>query len=146
MDRGLPFGYFSTFSIANPDQSTPEAQSRPQKRKRRVFVSMPCHQRELECDKYQPCTRCIDFGSPSECVYQPPDGAGPNPGVESREFHQPSPQPSLQPSSQASPLLSPHAATISIISKGRDRLNGVIHWSTIASEVRSSPGANPASQ
>ena len=132
MDPELPSGDFTIVSVVNPDDK-PQAQSKPQKRTRGRFICTPCHRRRLKCDKHQPCTRCIDSGYPSDCVYERrTDGTGGKPSTESREFNQSSPQPSSQPSSSPSP----QPGFVSIISKDSARLNGVTHWSTIAFEVR----------
>ncbi|OAA68737.1 Zn(2)-C6 fungal-type DNA-binding domain protein [Niveomyces insectorum RCEF 264] len=67
----IPAGFFSTFSIVDPNNPAPENVVRAQKRNRRVFVCIPCHRRKLRCDKLQPCTRCVAAGIAGECVYQP---------------------------------------------------------------------------
>ncbi|TPX06995.1 uncharacterized protein E0L32_011063 [Thyridium curvatum] len=66
-----PAGYFSTFSILDPNNTSPEGHPRSQKRNRRVFVCIPCHKRKLKCDKRLPCSRCVASGNAEDCVYQP---------------------------------------------------------------------------
>jgi hypothetical protein len=108
-----PAGYFSTFPL-DPSRS-PETQSRPQKRNRRVFVCIPCHRRKLKCDKGQPCARCVMSDTPEECVYrQTQAGARRDHNADSRG--------------------APHQSEQS--SKVGPRLEGVTHWSAIAFEVR----------
>jgi hypothetical protein len=82
MEQEKPAGFFSTFSIADPDGSTREGLGRTQRRNRRVFVCIPCHRRKLKCDKAQPCSRCVASGAPGECVYQQAPGQRQEPGGE----------------------------------------------------------------
>lgn len=125
MEHEKPAGFFSTFSIADPDGSTREGHGRTQRRNRRVFVCIPCHRRKLKCDKAQPCSRCVASGAPSECVYQQAPGqkhesGGEPDGVSRPEAHstrQPSPEP-LRPGP-------------------RTRIDGATHWRSIAREVGS---------
>ncbi|EPE07183.1 zinc c6 transcription factor [Ophiostoma piceae UAMH 11346] len=68
----IPAGYFTTFSLSDPNGLTPETLVRAQRRNRRVFVCIPCHRKKLKCDKLSPCSRCLAAGIPNECSYQPP--------------------------------------------------------------------------
>ncbi len=68
----IPAGYFSTFSIVDPNSPAPESLVRAQKRNRRVFVCIPCHRRKLKCDKLLPCSRCVAAGIAGDCSYQLP--------------------------------------------------------------------------
>ena len=68
----IPAGYFTTFSLSDPNGLTPETLARTQRRNRRVFVCIPCHRKKLKCDKRSPCSRCLAAGIPDECSYQPP--------------------------------------------------------------------------
>lgn len=118
MAAGMPAGFFSTFSIADPDGSTREGLGRTQRRNRRVFVCIPCHRRKLKCDKSQPCTRCVASGSPDECVYQQ--------FPSQKHEAEPSPTP-RQVTRQATPEASR--------SEPQVRLEGATHWRSAASEV-----------
>lgn len=69
---GIPAGFFSTFSIADPNNPAPGNIVRSQKRNRRVFVCIPCHRRKLKCDKLLPCSRCAAAEIAHECSYMPP--------------------------------------------------------------------------
>ncbi|KAK4181318.1 hypothetical protein QBC36DRAFT_374372 [Triangularia setosa] len=125
MEPEQPAGYFSTFSILDPNRPNPEGPGKPQKRNRRVYVCIPCHRRKLRCDKGQPCSRCIQADAADECVYQKfPFSSKHEPGIESGE----GPQSPARDSPQATPGPSG--------SEARPRLHGVTHWSTIASEFR----------
>ncbi|KAM7200414.1 Fungal specific transcription factor domain containing protein [Rhypophila sp. PSN 637] len=117
-----PAGFFSTFSVLDFNGHAREGPARVQKRNRRVFVCIPCHQRKLKCDKGRPCSRCVRSGSADECVYQP----------------LPSDRKSRQGSSgsgaEVEGSLKPESSPGSSCSEGRIRLNGITHWKTIASE------------
>ncbi|KAK4160990.1 fungal-specific transcription factor domain-containing protein [Cladorrhinum sp. PSN259] len=123
-----PAGYFSTFSILDPNRPNPEGFGKPQKRNRRVYVCIPCHRRKLKCDKGQPCSRCIQADAADECVYQKfPFGkkdSSTEPGETSR------PQSSV---GNPSPCVSPTPSENEV---KPPRLHGVTHWTTIASESR----------
>ncbi|KAK0632037.1 fungal-specific transcription factor domain-containing protein [Immersiella caudata] len=132
MEHEQPAGYFSTFSIVDPDGSTREGHGRTQRRNRRVFVCIPCHRRKLKCDKAQPCSRCVASGAPSECVYQqapsqkPESGGEPDTASrhETHSTRQPSPEPS----------------------RPGPRVYGATHWRSIAREVEAWPyieGSDP---
>ena len=120
MAAGKPAGFFSTFSIADPDGSTREGLGRTQRRNRRVFVCIPCHRRKLKCDKSQPCSRCVASGSPGECIYQQ--------FPSQKHEAEPSPTP-RQVTRQATPEASR--------SEPQLRLEGATHWRSASSEVSS---------
>ncbi|KAK0747991.1 hypothetical protein B0T21DRAFT_278298 [Apiosordaria backusii] len=125
MEPEQPAGYFSTFSILDPNRTNPEGPGKPQKRNRRVYVCIPCHRRKLKCDKGQPCSRCIQANAADDCVYQKfPFSSKHESGAEPGE----TPQSPTQDSPQATPGPSGNEA--------RPRLHGITHWSTIASEFR----------
>ena len=124
MDAEKPAGFFSTFSIADPDGSTREGLGRTQRRNRRVFVCIPCHRRKLKCDKSQPCSRCVASGSPGECVYQQ------SPSQKLDAEQSPTPRHTTR---QATPEVSR--------SEPKLRLEGATHWKTAASEVSFVPFA-----
>ena len=176
-DSEKPAGYFSTFSILDPNGNAYEGIAKTQKRNRRVFVclystSLPrsphptppvacssllprirspeslstnftdthsharqCHRRKLRCDKRQPCSRCVQAGSPEDCTYQSlPSESKKTPSVEPSEDL----CLSLSDSFSSSEILS----SVPIATKpfhrandGRARISGTTHWSTIASEV-----------
>lgn len=119
-----PAGFFSTFSVTDLNGNTREGPARIQKRNRRVFVCIPCHQRKLKCDKGRPCLRCAKTGSADECIYQPA----------------PSSRKSRQGSASSVPELEDShklgSSPGSTCSESRTRLNGITHWRNIASEVR----------
>ncbi|KAK4042190.1 oleate activated transcription factor 3 [Parachaetomium inaequale] len=123
--RSSPAGYFSTFSLFDPNRSTLGGQSRPQKRNRRVAVCIPCHRRKLKCDKGQPCSRCVLSKMPDECVYQQlPAGARRGTSTEPR---------GTPPQSAHS---SPQTAAASISVEAKPRVDGVTYWRTIAFEFQ----------
>ncbi|KAK0731283.1 hypothetical protein B0H67DRAFT_67238 [Lasiosphaeris hirsuta] len=125
MDAGKSKGgFFSTFSIADPEGSTREGLGKPQKRNRRVFVCIPCHRRKLKCDKGQPCSRCVQSGTPNECTYQQAPGQKQEPALESDG--------ATRADAQATPQTSPESST----SGGRARLDGATHWRTMAREFK----------
>ncbi|KAK3942146.1 hypothetical protein QBC46DRAFT_352601 [Diplogelasinospora grovesii] len=143
---GQPAGFFSTFSIFDPDNSTHEGFGRTQRRNRRVYVCIPCHRRKLKCDKGQPCSRCVQSGSADDCVYQPlpsenseretETSCEPEDDSTSRSHTQ---QGGFQPGSPGSAR-----------SEGRTvrrRLHGTTHWRTIACEFEEAwpyiIGSNP---
>ena len=119
-----PAGYFSTFSILDPNRPNPEGFGKPQKRNRRVYVCIPCHRRKLKCDKGQPCSRCIQADAADECIYQKfpfnKKDSSAEPGETSQSTN-PSPRVGTPTPSEG---------------EGRaPRLHGATHWNTIASEV-----------
>lgn len=124
MDPGKQGGYFSTFSIADPDGSTREGLGRTQRRNRRVFVCIPCHRRKLKCDKAQPCSRCVASGTPNECVYQQVPGQKQEQALE----RDGTPKPEAQSTRQATPDPARSATRPS-------RLDGPTHWRGVAREV-----------
>ncbi|KAK4194644.1 hypothetical protein QBC40DRAFT_318870 [Triangularia verruculosa] len=125
MEPEQPAGYFSTFSILDPNRPNPEGLGKPQKRNRRVYVCIPCHRRKLRCDKGQPCSRCVQVDAADECVYQQfPFSSKHESGTESGEAPQSPPR--------DSPQVTPGPSG----SEARPRLNGGTHWATIASEFR----------
>ncbi|KAK4227232.1 hypothetical protein QBC38DRAFT_364666 [Podospora fimiseda] len=123
-----PAGYFSTFSILDPNRPNPEGFGKPQKRNRRVYVCIPCHRRKLKCDKGQPCSRCIQADAADECVYQKfpfnKKDSSNEPGDTSR------PQSSV---GNPSPCVSPSPSENEVKPA---RLHGVTHWSNIAAEFQ----------
>ncbi len=123
MDPDTPAGFFSTFSIADPDGSAREGLGRTQRRNRRVFVCIPCHRRKLKCDKGQPCSRCLQSGTPTECIYQQPPGQRQDSAPESEDTPRPDSQ-TTQPTTPEPPR-----------ERARDRLDGATHWKTTAREV-----------
>lgn len=120
-----PAGFFSTFSVLDINGNTREGPARIQKRNRRVFVCIPCHQRKLKCDKGRPCSRCARAGSADECLYQPL--------TSSRKSRQGSA--GSAPEHEDYPKLGSGSSPGSPCSEGRIRLNGITHWKNIASEV-----------
>lgn len=135
MSMEKPAGFFSTFSILDPD-GTHDGQVRAQRRNRRVFVCIPCHRRKLKCDKGQPCSRCVQCGAADECVYQPlPLPPQPEPT--------PTPEPEVPPpaASSSSSSIAPESTAQGRIracyriSDGRARVSGTTHWGKIVSEV-----------
>ncbi len=128
-DTEKPVGYFSTFSILDPNGSTYEGLAKTQRRNRRVFVCIPCHRRKLKCDKRQPCSRCIQTGSADDCVYQPlPSESKKTPPTE------PSEDMSLS-GSDTSPTVRTPAAAFYRANDKRASVSGTSHWASIASEV-----------
>jgi hypothetical protein len=133
MDSEPPAGYFSTFSILDPNNAA-EGQTRAQKRNRRVFVCLPCHKRKLRCDKKQPCSRCASSGAPEDCIYQPfPSVSAPDtppPTVTTRAPRE---------RTRVSPKLSSRQQSKSWYrsSNGTTKVTGPTHWACVASEVRS---------
>ena len=94
-----------------------------------------CHRRKLRCDKRQPCSRCVQAGSPEDCTYQSlPSESKKTPSVEPSEdlCH------SLSDSFSSSEILPSVPIAIKPFHRandGRARISGTTHWSTIASEV-----------
>lgn len=131
MEHEKPAGFFSTFSISDPDGSTREGHGRTQRRNRRVFVCIPCHRRKLKCDKAQPCSRCVASGAPNDCIYQQSSGQKPEPGGEGDSTSRPESHSTRQPSPELS----------------EPRLDGVTHWRSIAREFQEAwpfiEGSNP---
>jgi len=125
-----PAGFFSTFSILDPN-GTHEGNPRAQKRNRRVFVCIPCHRRKLKCDKGQPCSRCTQSGSVDECIYQPLL----NSSAVKRESI--TPEPLKEFSSPLKGCSRPQDRTRSSyrVSDGKARVSGSTHWAKIACEV-----------
>ncbi|KAK0657282.1 fungal-specific transcription factor domain-containing protein [Cercophora newfieldiana] len=121
MEHEKPAGFFSTFSIADPDGSTREGHGRTQRRNRRVFVCIPCHRRKLKCDKAQPCSRCVSSGAPGECVYQQAPGQKTESGGEPEGISRPETHGTRQPSPEPPRVAGP-------------RLDGATHWRSIAHE------------
>ncbi|KAK0669349.1 hypothetical protein QBC41DRAFT_364820 [Cercophora samala] len=121
-----PAGYFSTFSILDPNRPNPEGTGKPQKRNRRVYVCIPCHRRKLRCDKGQPCSRCIQADAADECVYQKFPFSSKHESGTGDVGELP------QSPARDSPRTTPGPSG----SEARPRLHGVTHWSTIASEFR----------
>ncbi|KAM7197794.1 Fungal specific transcription factor domain containing protein [Naviculisporaceae sp. PSN 640] len=117
-----PAGYFSTFSVLDFNGNTKEGPVRVQKRNRRVFVCIPCHQRKLKCDKGRPCSRCVRSGAADECVYQPLQS--------SQKSRQGSASSGLEVEGPLKPASSPGSSC----SESRVRLHGITHWKSIASE------------
>ncbi|KAK4681020.1 hypothetical protein QC764_103750 [Podospora pseudoanserina] len=126
MESEQPAGYFSTFSILDPNRPNPEGTGKPQKRNRRVYVCIPCHRRKLRCDKGQPCSRCIQADAADECVYQK------FPFSSKHESGSGEPGETPQSPARDSPQTTPGPSG----SEARPRLHGVTHWSTVASEFR----------
>ncbi|KAK1754149.1 fungal-specific transcription factor domain-containing protein, partial [Echria macrotheca] len=117
MDAAEPAGFFSTFSIADPDGSVQEGLGRTQRRNRRVFVCIPCHRRKLKCNKLQPCPRCVKSRTPEKCVYQ---------GIPSQNQEAaPSPAP-------RSPTATPGESRNEL----QARLEGATHWRSVASQFK----------
>lgn len=132
MSTEKPAGFFSTFSILDPD-GTQEG-PRAQRRNRRVFVCIPCHRRKLKCDKGQPCSRCIQCGAADECVYQPlPLPPQPDPT--------PTPEPEVPPASSVTqePSVQDRTRSCYRIGDGRARVSGTTHWAKIICEVSVKP-------
>ncbi|KAK3987058.1 hypothetical protein QBC44DRAFT_295862 [Cladorrhinum sp. PSN332] len=123
-----PAGYFSTFSILDPNRPNPEGFGKPQKRNRRVYVCIPCHRRKLKCDKGQPCSRCIQADAADECVYQKFPFNKKDSSIEPGETSRP--QSSV---GNPSPCVSPTPSENEIKPA---RLHGATHWSSIASEFQ----------
>lgn len=133
MNTEKPVGFFSTFSIANPDGSThanPDGSTqRSRRRNRRVFVCIPCHKRKLKCDKSQPCSRCVTSEAPGECTYQQSPS----------QTQEAEPLTAFRPQTQATPGTS-----------GRNLacLEGASYWRSVAIQVslgyypRSHPSTN----
>ncbi|KAK3329307.1 hypothetical protein B0H66DRAFT_526693 [Apodospora peruviana] len=119
--NGQPAGFFSTFSILDLNSSTRENPVRAQKRNRRVFVCIPCHQRKLKCDKGRPCSRCVRSGTADECFYQP---------LPASKQRQESTSSATEPEDSVRLESSPGSSC----SDGRIRLNGITHWRSIAGE------------
>jgi len=126
MSSDAPAGYFSTFSILDPN-NTAAGQVRTQKRNRRVFVCIPCHKRKLKCDKNLPCSRCVASGAPGDCVYQafPSASKSTKSGSQSRERTRTPPT-----------VLPRDPARASYRHRdGRANISGSTHWSTVARDV-----------
>ena len=123
MEPERPAGFFSTFSIADPDGSAREGLGRTQRRNRRVFVCIPCHRRKLRCDKNQPCSRCVASGSPADCIYQQVPGT-------KQEAAEPegTPRPEAQPARRLTTPDAPRGVP-------KARLEGATHWNSVAKEV-----------
>lgn len=113
VDAAKPAGFFSTFSIADPDGSTRVGHGTVQRRNRRVFVCIPCHRRKIKCDKSTPCSRCVASGAPDECVYQQLQG----------RKQEAEPSPAHRPQTGASR------------SEVKACLEGVSHWKSAAIQV-----------
>ncbi|KAK4193508.1 hypothetical protein QBC35DRAFT_108460 [Podospora australis] len=127
MSAEQPAGYFSTFSILDPNRNNPEGPGKPQKRNRRVYVCIPCHRRKLKCDKGQPCSRCIQADAADECVYQKfPFGSKQDAGSESGD--------TPRTPGRASPRVTPVPTGGG--GEGKARLHGMTHWNNIAFEFR----------
>ncbi len=128
MSPEVPAGYFSTFSILDPNSSA-EGQARAQKRNRRVFVCIPCHKRKLRCDKGLPCSRCVASGSSADCNYQPfPSAAKARPRA---------PEQVSREQSRTPPSIGPQERSKATYRArdGRAAVHGSTHWAKIASEV-----------
>ncbi len=182
-DSEKPAGYFSTFSILDPNGNAYEGIAKTQKRNRRVFVCLystslrsftpspcphpfppetcfsllsrirpsenlsdanftntrshprQCHRRKLRCDKRQPCSRCVQAGSPEDCTYQSlPSESKKTPSVEPSEDLCFSLSDSLS-SSEIPPSVPIAIKPFHRANDGRARISGTTHWSTVASEV-----------
>lgn len=126
-----PAGFFSTFSILDPN-GIHEGNPRAQKRNRRVFVCIPCHRRKLKCDKGQPCSRCTQSGSVHDCIYQPV------PNNTKRESQSRTPEPKSSPSRKGSSSnVQDSVRSCYRAGDGRARVSGTTHWAKIACEVSS---------
>ncbi|KAH8884537.1 hypothetical protein GQ53DRAFT_786243 [Thozetella sp. PMI_491] len=128
-DSEKPVGYFSTFSILDPNGSTFEGLAKTQRRNRRVFVCIPCHRRKLKCDKRQPCSRCVQTGAAAECVYQPlpSESSQKTPPVDAPE------DVSLS-GSETTACVRPTTRSFYRATDKRARVSGTSHWASIASE------------
>ncbi len=135
MESEAPAGYFSTFSILDPNNISAEGATRPHRRNRRVFVCLPCHRRKLRCDKKQPCSRCVASGAPGDCVYQP------FPSTAAAAESTPTPRFREGPDATTTPprvSLGNRCRADYRHSDGRARVSGPTHWANIASEVSGS--------
>lgn len=125
-----PAGYFSTFSILDPNNTSPEGHPRSQKRNRRVFVCIPCHKRKLKCDKRLPCSRCVASGNAEDCVYQPFPSSPKQDATPERETPAMTP-----PRSAAKQYIKARVSPATSRFPG----HGSTYWATVASEVSDRP-------
>ncbi|KAH8105931.1 fungal-specific transcription factor domain-containing protein [Cristinia sonorae] len=63
-----PSAFASAF--AGETEAAPKVK---RKRNRMTLSCQPCHQRKQQCDREQPCQRCIHRGLPGECSYEQPN-------------------------------------------------------------------------
>ncbi|KAI0796760.1 fungal-specific transcription factor domain-containing protein [Abortiporus biennis] len=54
----------------NEEDGTLSSKASKRKRNRMILSCVPCHQRKQQCDREQPCQRCLKRGSGEACVYE----------------------------------------------------------------------------